>query len=159
MIHDLKAFQNHESETCRKLLDFQSLVSQEPQRSNEDIVLWDVISISFTELSFNYVTFVYLCIFWFTYFHSMILPRQCLLQGDVPRQLGWRAADHWGLAPWMASHGRSSHIGLPKCLRLHTCRWSGWVGQVYGWYLLAEDCCTSMFAWKQVWDLYVLMKV
>lgn len=42
-------------------------------------------------------------------------------QGDVPRQLGWSAADHWGLAPWMASHGGSgTHIGFPKSLRLHT---------------------------------------
>ena len=36
-------------------------------------------------------------------------------QGDVPRQLGWSAADHWGLAAWM--NGKSSEklpYRLPK---------------------------------------------
>ena len=127
---------------------FSHLKARNPTDQMRIIVLWDVISISFTELSFKYVKVVYLGIFWFIYFHSMILPRQCLLQGDVPRQLGWSAADHWGLAPWMASHGGSrTHIGWDDA---HMESWSGWVGQVYGWYLLAEDKhCTSMFAWKQ----------
>ncbi len=115
----------------------------------EDIVLWDVISIAFTKLSFN-------CVNIFMYIFNNP-PLSMSPQGDVPRQLGWSAADHWGLAAWMngkSTEKRSSHIGFPKILRLD-CRWSGWVGQVYGWYHLAEDRCTSMLAWKQVWDLCI----
>ena len=82
-------------------------------------------------------------------------------QGDVPRQLGWSAADHWGLAPWMASHGGSgTHIGFPKSLRLHT--WK--VGQDELAKFMGDTSWQRTVARKQCLhenrcETYVLMKV